>query len=148
MQKVLCYLFLIPTFYFPFSVAAQQKISIVRDTTYEVIIATVPYVKHKEKLGVILSTGEIVKEGTLLKVGKGSLPNGDFNFIATRSNTSDAKLKANTDRTWMRISDIKKKVNNRSNKVYGYHYTFYLEDRYLIDLENAILTGEIILENP
>jgi hypothetical protein len=90
---------------------------------------------------VILSNGDTVVHNTALKLGKGSLPNGDFNYIATPSNTMEAKLKRTTSMTRIQLGDIIKK----GNKKYGLKYIFKAEGNYLIQLEDAVSSGEIVL---
>lgn len=57
----------------------------------------------------LLSNDTIIYEGEKLTLGKGTLPNGDFNYIATPSNTMEAKLKAHNSMKEIQIIEIKKK---------------------------------------
>jgi hypothetical protein len=89
---------------------------------------------------IILTSGDTVMKGTFLKLGKGSLPNGDYNYIATPSNTMEAKLKRTTKLTSIEVKEI---IKSGSEK-YGYRCVVKAEGSYLIQLEDAIATGEII----
>ena len=89
----------------------------------------------------ILSNGDSVMEGQSLKLGKGTMPNGDFKYIATASNTDEAKLKRATKLTEVTVGEI----NRKGNEKYGYKYIFRIDGGYYLQLENAVATGEIIL---
>jgi hypothetical protein len=93
--------------------------------------------------GLVLSNKDTVGEGDLLTLGKGSLPNGDFNYIATPSNTMEAKLKRSTRLKKIEVVNIRV----RGNKKYGYKFIIEAEHNYLIQLEDAIYAGEIILND-
>ena len=79
--------------------------------------------------------------GLNLKLGEGTLPNGGFNYIATPSNSMEAKLKRDTKLKEIEVRELKKKGNQK----YGYRYVIIAEGHYLIQLENAIASGEILL---
>lgn len=89
----------------------------------------------------MLSNGSVVKENDKIKLGKGTLPNGDFNYIATPSNTMEAKPKRDTRIKEIRINEIKRKGKEK----YGYKYIVICEGNYILQLEDAIATGEIVL---
>jgi hypothetical protein len=93
--------------------------------------------------GVILSNGDTLYKGSKIKLGRGTLPNGDFNYIATPSNTMEAKLKRTTTLTEMKL----KEINIKGNEKYGYKYYFKTDGGFLIQLENAAATGEIVFGN-
>jgi hypothetical protein len=125
----------------PFFGFSQTKILISRDTIVKTHTPGQSLLKNYEKtIAVILSDGTLIQVNTKLKLGKGMLPNGDFNYIATPSNTMEAKLKGNTPVKEMKIIEIKKS----GNKKYGYKYIFLAEDKYIVQLEDAIATGEVI----
>lgn len=90
----------------------------------------------------ILSNSDTLHVGSMLPLGKGTLPNGDFDYIATRSNTPQAKLKRTTTLKEMKIIELNRKGDDK----YGYRYYIKAEGGYLVQLENAIATGEIILK--
>lgn len=135
MRKIFFIFLLIPAF------ASSQKIHIIKDTTANEKNLHSPFGKPK---AVLLSNGTMIYEGQKLPLGKGSLPNGDFNYIATESNTMEAKLKGTTTLTSIQLLYI----NKKGNRKYGYIYIFTAEgprNGYLIQLEDAINEGEIVL---
>jgi hypothetical protein len=93
--------------------------------------------------GLTLSNGTYIYAGEALTLGKGTLPKGDFNYIATPSNSKEAKLKARTRLKTIRIEEIIKKFS----KKYGNRFIVKGEENYLIQLEDAIATGEIMLDS-
>lgn len=123
------------------SIYAQSE----RITIKEMV--TVPYIDprpphmHSRTNVVILSNGDTLHPGTFLKLGKGTLPNGDYDFIATPSNTMEAKLKRTTTLKELKLTDLYRKGKEK----YGYKYIIKTEGNYSIQLEDAIATGEIIL---
>lgn len=119
---------------------SQNRVSIIRDTTFKIAAREWPHYKDP-KLAVFLSDGELITNLSIFKLGKGTLPNGDYNYIATASNSMEAKLKAGTLLKEIKVSEIRK----RGNKKYGFKYIFRAEGKYLIQLEDAIASGEIIL---
>jgi hypothetical protein len=120
--------------------AQPSHINIVKDTV--VIARTTSFIHVNEHIpAVVLSNGSVVYEGEYIPLGKGTLPNGDFNYIATASNTMEAKLKFSTILKSIRLIEIKKK----GGKKYGYKYFFIAEGGHLIQLEDAIATGEVVL---
>jgi hypothetical protein len=92
---------------------------------------------------IVLSNNDSLFVGSLLKLGKGTLPNGDYEYIATSSNTPAAKLKRTTTLTELKIVKLKRKGDEK----YGYKYFIITEGSYLVQLESAVATGEIIFEN-
>lgn len=117
-----------------------SQIKIVKDTSVVVKVRDWPHAKEKH-IALVLSNGQIITQVNDLKLGKGSLPNGDFNFIATPSNSMQAKLKAGTMLKEIKIDEIKVK----GNKKFGYSYIIICEGNYLVQLEDAVAAGEIIL---
>jgi hypothetical protein len=132
---------LLPLLFFSLASAAQQPPVTIKD------VQTVPYVDPrpphmKGYINImILSTGDTLKVGGTITLGKGSLPNGDFNYIATPSNSPQAKLKRTTTLKEMKIIEL----NRKGKEKYGYRYYVKLEGGYLVQVENAIATGEIVL---
>jgi len=136
MKKILLLLFIIPS-----SMFAQERIVIARDTMIKYPQKGSLLKVSEKELAVILSNGSLIQHGDKLKLGKGTLPNGDFNYIATPSNSMEAKLKRDNKLDGIKIIEIIKK----GNKKYGFKYVFKCEGNYLIQLEDAIATGEIVL---
>ena len=137
MKKILLAFLLVPLFSF-----SQNKISIVRyehdkmrDAAHHRIVYWIDIL--------ILSNGDTVGHGTILTLGKGTLPNGDYNFIATGSNSMEAKLKHTTMLKTLTVDEVKQK----GKAEYGYKYIVIVQGKYLVQLEDAIATGEIILDN-
>ena len=130
---------ILPLLFFP-CLSFGQAFTIIKDTVIQLPKAF----KHEaniETLGVVLSNGAIVYKGMSVRLVKGSLPNGDYNYIATPSNSMEAKLKARTPKKELLIE----KVLRKGNKQYGYKYIFIAEGNYLIQLEDALSAGEIEL---
>ena len=132
------------SFLLPVAVFSQEK----------VVIKEFIKVKDPEKsswgktkfAAVVLSNQDTVAELDKLKLGKGSLPNGDYNYIATSSNTMESKLKGTTQLKEIELKFIMRKGNEK----YGYVYVFQAEGPrggYLIQLEDAIVAGEIVLKH-
>jgi hypothetical protein len=137
MKKYLLILLLFPLIVF--SQNESGNILIVKDTVLKIYPAAHPKI-GSYMLGVKFSNGQLLAGGMRVRLLKGSLPNGDFNFIATPSNTMEAKLKAKTKLKEMTIKNVLKK----GNKKYGYKYVFQAaEGRYLVQAENALSSGEI-----
>ena len=116
------------------------KVTIVKDSIISTPTKSWPNTPTQMKV-FNLSNGSYVYPGLNLKLGKGTLPNGDFNYIATPSNSMEAKLKRDTKLKEIRVKELKKKGNEK----YGFRYIIIAEGNYLIQLENAIAAGEIIL---
>jgi hypothetical protein len=70
---------------FPLALKAQNKILISRDTMTYVKSLSWPHA-HEKMMALILTDGTLVEGNSIVKLGKGTLPNGDFNYIATQSN--------------------------------------------------------------
>src|SRR5665213_721003 len=92
---------------------------------------------------VVLSNGDTIPALSFLALGKGSLPNGDYNYIAKRSNTMEAKLRRSNKLNAIWLERIKRKGHIK----YGFKYEFEAEGNYLIQLEDAVASGEILLRN-
>lgn len=135
MKQILLFALLIP-----FLAAAQAPIKIVGDTS-----VNHPNFKGEKNrvFGVILSNGFILTGGMDVRLIKGSLPNGDYNYIATPSNTMEAKLRASTTLKEMPIFVVRRK----GNKKFGYKYIFATGiGNYNVQLEDALAAGEIELK--
>jgi hypothetical protein len=114
----------------------SAAIHIVRDTS--IWYGTV------EMRNLILSNGARIHEGTRLELGKGTQPNGDFMYISTASNTMEAKLKKTYGMKTITIDKIRKVGNSAGAAV----WRIVGEKGFYIQLENAIITGEIICPQP
>ena len=135
MKKIIP-LLLIPCFSF-----CQNNVHILKDTAIWTPSLTRPNI-HWWAFGVVLSNGQVVAKGGKIRLLKGSLPNGDYNYIATPSNSMESKLHARTKLKEMTIEEILRTGKKR----YGYRYVFKSEGNYLIQLEDAISAGEIEVE--
>lgn len=126
----------------PTSLFAQstEHVHIIKDTSVSVAAKSWPY-SHSLQKGILLSDGQIINSASKLTLGKGSLPNGDFNYIATPSNSMEAKLKHTTTLKQIEVREIRKK----GDKKFGYTYIIVCESHYLVQLDDAIASGEIIL---
>lgn len=138
-MKIILFVFLVT----PFISFSQEKIAIVKDTVLSFPTKTWPHSPVLQR-NIMLSNGVLLHIGSGIKLGKGTLPNGDYNYIATPSNTMEAKLKASTKLKSIRIEKIIKKGNER----YGIKYIFICEGNYIVQLEDGIASGEIIMDRP
>lgn len=125
---------------FPFSLAAQSNDlpKIIKDTVFT-------------------TSGYNIYEGQEIKVGIGSMPDGDFKYIRTNSasifnytsSTGYNGLANQANSFARRNSGLKfkiKSVDQRGNKKHGYVYYAKIGSgpvNYEIDIENAIASGEI-----
>lgn len=111
-------------------------------------LKTIPFIDprpphmHGHTNVILLSNGDTLRLGQMLTLGKGTLPNGDFNYIATPSNSPAAKLKRTTTLKELKIIEL----NRKGSEKYGYRYYIKTEGGYLVQLESAISTGEIVLK--
>src|SRR5664279_3638953 len=126
MKRLLFAVILVPSFMF-----AQNKLTIESFDRAKITTSLSPDSEHTQNF-MVLSNGDSLFEGSKLKLGKGTLPNGDFNYIATPSNTMQAKLKRTTTLTELRIIKLKRKGEEK----YGYKYFIVTEDNYLVQLED------------
>src|SRR5579862_5526323 len=122
-----------------------EKVTIVKDTTVRVPSREYPHFADEKSLAVILSNGIILSDTSKITLGKGSLPNGDFQYIARFTTISsqvyEVRLKGSTKSIMMEVQKITKRVegNNVSQ------YDILCIGGYQIQLTNALLSGEIIL---
>lgn len=123
---------------FPAITFCQSKITVERDTMTMARARDWPHATTRKR-ALILSNGQIIDTYSTLKLGIGSLPDGDYNFILT-SNSLDPKLKFNTPERELSISEIKKKGSKRS----GYRYEIICQGNYVVDIDEALASGEII----
>lgn len=112
-----------------------------------------------EKDTLTTSTGFKVYEGLDLKIGTGSMNDGDFKFIRTNASsmfnyysTTGYKGLANQANSFSRsnsgLNFKVKKIMPRGSKKNGYVYYVKIGSgliNYEVDLENAITSGEIIV---
>ena len=87
----------------------------------------------------IMSNGDTLREGGYLILGRGSLPNGDFNYIATPSNSMESKLKRTTTLSKIKVVELTRK----GDREHGYKNIIVAAGNYRVQLEDALATGEI-----
>lgn len=125
------------------SVHAQtSKVTIADVKTVPWVDPRPPHMKGYINI-MILSNNDTLHVGSMLTLGKGTLPNGDYDYIATPSNTPAAKLKRSTTLKELKILEL----NRKGDAKYGYKYFVKVDGGYRVQLENAIATGEIILSH-
>jgi hypothetical protein len=129
-------------FFAPLFSFSQEKITIVKFDHDKVATYLDPDHEKRQDF-LVLSNNDSLFEGSLLKLGKGTLPNGDYEYIATASNTPASKLKRTTTLTELKIIKLKR----RGEEKFGYKYFIITEGGYLVQLESAVATGEIIIGN-
>ena len=103
--------FLLLLLFTPLFGTSQEKTSILKDTVIKMRSENNLIHVKQGTPALILSNGAILARHSTLTLGKGSLPNGDYNYIATPSNSMEAKLKAHTALKQMEITEIKIKVD-------------------------------------
>ena len=122
-----------------------NTVTIVKDTTVRVTSRVYPHYADEKSIAVILSNGVMLSDTSKITIGKGSLPNGDFKYIARFTTISsqvyEGRLKGSTKSKMMEVQTITKRVYNKNLTQYdiqcigGYH----------IQLADALSSGEIIL---
>ncbi len=122
----------------------RSNVTILKDTTVRVPSREYPHYADTKSLAIILSDGVILTDTSSITIGKGSLPNGDFKFIA-RYSTIDAqvyevRLRGTTKSKMMEVQNITKKVTGNLTQ-----YTIVCVGGYQVQLEEAVSAGEIIL---
>ncbi|HSZ33301.1 MAG TPA: hypothetical protein VK772_08315 [Puia sp.] len=121
------------------------KVTIIKDTTVRVPSREYPHYADEKSLAVILSNGIILSDTSKVTIGKGSLPNGDFQYIARFTTISsqvyEVRLKGSTKSLMMEVQNITKRVDGNNVP----QYEIVCIGGYQIQLANALLTGEIIL---
>ncbi len=124
---------------------SPEKVTIVKDTTVKVPSREYPHYADAKSLAVILSNGVILTDTSKITIGKGSLPNGDFQYIARFTTISsqvyEVRLKGSTKSIMMEVQNITKRIDG--NNIF--QYDILCIGGYQIQLTNALLSGEIIL---
>ena len=138
MKKILFLLLLIPHF-----TKSQERIAIIKDTLLKFPTKSWPHSPVVVR-NILLSNGALLHVGSEIKIGKGTLLNGNYNYISRPSNSMEAKLRATTRLKSIRIIKIRKKGND----LYGFKYILIGEENYIIQLEDAVASGEIIAPVP
>jgi hypothetical protein len=122
-----------------------QNVTIIKDTTVRVPSREYPHYADEKSTAVILSDGVILSDTSRIRIGKGSLPNGDFQYIARfttiSSDVYEVRLKGSTDSKMMEVQSITKRVVSNSVS----QYDVFCIGGYHIQLANALSSGEIIL---
>ena len=128
---------------------AQNSVTVARDTTI------------KGDLAIVLSNDSVIQEGSVLKAGRGSLPNGNFKYchsskssfmaIASASNGDPEAGIIPMSRNYGGHLITVKAVHKEGNKKRGYRYVLKVGVgnivNYEVELEDAIATSEIIGPN-
>ncbi len=129
---------------------AQDQVTISKDTLIN------------KELAIILSNDSIVKQGTMLKTGRGSLPNGNFKYIHTSASSWVAVMSATQNDPSAGVTPLNrrygglllnvKSVKKEGNKKRGFKYILKVGGgnivNYEVEIEDAISTGEIIEHSP
>jgi hypothetical protein len=122
-----------------------EKVTIIKDTTVRVPSRQYPHYADEKSIAVILSNGVILSDTSKIRIGKGSLPNGDFQYIARFTTISsevyEGRLKGSTTSKMMEVQTITKRVDGNNIS----QYDVLCIGGYQIQLANALLSGEIIL---
>jgi hypothetical protein len=125
---------------------AQDQVTISKDT-----------IINKE-LAIILSNDSIIKQGVMIKTGRGSLPNGNFKYIHTSASSWVAVMSATQNDPYAGVTPLGrryggllmnvKSVKNEGNKKRGFKYILKVGGgnivNYEVEIEDAISTGEIV----
>jgi hypothetical protein len=122
-----------------------EKVTIIKDTTVRVPSRQYPHYADEKSIAVILSNGVILSDTSKIRIGKGSLPNGDFQYIARFTTISsqvyEGRLKGSTTSKMMEVQTITKRVDGNNVS----QYDVLCIGGYQIQLASALLSGEIIL---
>jgi hypothetical protein len=131
-----------------FGIASSQSIStvtIIKDTTVRVPSRDWPHYADEKSLAIILSNGILLCDTSKIRIGKGSLPNGDFKYIARFTTISsqvyEGRLKSSTKSKMMEVQSITKRVYSKD----VFQYDVFCIGGYHIQLADALSSGEIIL---
>jgi hypothetical protein len=131
-----------------YGIAGSQSLNIVtiiKDTTVRVPSRDWPHYADDKTLAIILSNGVILCDTSKIKIGKGSLPNGDFKYIARFTNITsqvyEVRLRGSTSSKMMEVESITKRVYSKS----VFQYDVFCIGGYHIQLADALSSGEIIL---
>ena len=124
---------------------SPSNVTVLKDTTIRVPSRDWPHYADDKSLAVILSNGIILTDTSKINIGKGSLANGDFKYIArfmtVDSQVYETRLKGSTKSKMMEIQSITKKIYNNTDA----QYEILCIGGYQIQLSNALSSGEIIL---
>ncbi len=144
MKKLLTAVILLITY----GIAGSQslnKVTIIKDTSIRVPSRDWPHYADNKTLAIILSDGVILCDTSKIRIGKGSLPNGDFKYVARfttiSSDVYEVRLKGSTSSKMMEVESITKRVSGKSD----IQYDVFCIGGYHIQLANALSSGEIIL---
>ncbi len=122
---------------------SPEKVTIIRDTTVRVPSREYPHYADEKSLAVILTNGVILSDTSKITIGKGSLPNGDFQYIARFTTISsqvyEVRLKGSTKSIMMEVQNITKRVDGNNVS----QYDVLCIGGYQIQLADALLSGEI-----
>jgi hypothetical protein len=124
---------------FPIMTFSQNKVIIVRDTMTMVHAWTWPHAPTLKR-ALILSDGKFIETYSNIKLGIGSLPDGSFNFILKPSDHDNPNLVFNTPIKELAILKIIKRGNKRS----GFQYDLHCDGNYLVHLNDALASYEVI----
>jgi hypothetical protein len=135
--------------FFSFTGSAQTFVNISRDTVI------------KKELAIILTNDSIIQAGSVLKCGRGTLPNGSFKYLHT-SNANWALLMGGTQDEIARggtplgkgyggLNLNVKSIQKQGSKKRGYRYYIKVGGgnivNYQVELDDAIAVGEVIGPN-
>jgi hypothetical protein len=130
-----------------YSIASSQSlydVTILKDTTVRVPSRDWPHYADDKSLAIILSNGVLICDTSKVRIGKGSLPNGDFKYIARFTTLSsqvyEGRLKASTKSKMMEVQSITKRVYSKD----VFQYDVFCIGGYHIQLADALSSGEII----
>jgi hypothetical protein len=133
-MKFLLVLLLLPAMAF-----SQTTITIERDTMTMVHALAWPHATTLKR-ALVLSNGGLIETYATLKLGYGSLPDGSYNFIIKSSSDLDPNLKFDTPIKELPILQIRRSGNKKS----GYKYDAICQGNYLVHLNEALASGEIL----
>jgi hypothetical protein len=133
----------------PVITVAQNPVTISRDTTLI------------DEQAIVLSNDSIIGPGSVLKCGRGTLPNGSFKYVHTSRTSWVAVMAASTSDPSAGVTALGKgygglnlqvkAIKKEGNKKRGYRYYIKVGGgnivNYEVDLEDAIATGEIVGPN-
>lgn len=121
------------------------NVTIIKDTTVRVPSRNWPHYADEKSLAVILSDGVLLCDTSKIRIGTGSLSNGDFKYIArfitTASQVYEVRLRGSTSSKMMEVESITKRVYGKN----VFQYDVLCIGGYHIQLANALDSGEIIL---
>jgi hypothetical protein len=140
MKRYIFLLVLIPCY-----TLAQPSITIDRDTLID------------RNLAVILSNDSVIREGSILTCGHGTLPDGSFKYIHSTPPSQLIMMSVKKEDPTPDISPLNKRdtgmnlqvrsIKKQSHKDSGYRYVIKVGGHkivnYTVELEDAIAAGEI-----